>query len=167
MGLAKSMMQSYLNGLLGIRVERPAAALGTEETHDLFTIVGKVAVTFLSGFVTETLETIAADIRIQIYNSVTTVATALDNGVCASSNIAAGNWLQFPDVTTGQPCTWVDAVVPVANYVHGVLCGCGTGLICEPGSVQLVVSANPSAEGAVKWILYYIPISKNGEVRAA
>lgn len=167
MGLAQAMRQSYMNGLLGRRVERAPAALGETGNVSLFTITGKVIITFLSAYVVTVTTALAATIRLSIYNSVTAVATVLDNGTCATNAIAAGSWLQFPDDSAASPLTWVDAVVPVAGYVHGVLCGCGTGLVCEPGVVRLIIAANDSTTGTVKWVLYYIPVSRNGKVVTA
>lgn len=161
MGFAGMARQSYLNGGLGIRVERPAAALGVQGNRTLFTVVGQVFITFLTGYVTAILAAVAATVNIQLVSVAGTVN--LGSGAVATNGIAAGSFLQFPDVAAAQPFTWVTNLITVANYAQGVGLG-AQGWAMSTGSVRAVIGGADSTTGAVRWTCFYIPISENGRM---
>ena len=159
MGLRAEVQQARAQA--GIRVTRPATALGNIGNHDIFTITGPVLIKRLTGVVTVILAAVAATIRLQL-NSIGG-AVALDSATLASNGIAAGSMLQLPDVSTANTLAWVNAVVPIAGYALGVGAD-GIGLMANGGTIRLVVGGANSSTGAVQWIVVYSPLTDQSRI---
>jgi hypothetical protein len=160
---ARTVKQSYLNGGLGLRVERPAAAQGVVGTRAIFTIRGQVAITLLEGFcVTQVAGGGATTLQLRLAGVAGNVN--LGSAACASQNIGVGSFLRFPDAAAAQPIVWVASdVAPIANYTH-------TGLvayIATTGTIDIVVAAADNLTGSIRWTCFYIPISEAGRVTLA
>jgi hypothetical protein len=162
MGLAKTMQQSYLNGGLGVRVERPAAALGVQGTRAIFNINGQVEITLLVGYCVTVMASVGvADLQVLLIQAAGNIN--LGNAVCASQNIAAGSFLNFPDAIATTPIVWTASdLVPIATYTHvGQL-----RYIANTGTISITVGTADQTTGSVRWTCFYIPISRNGRVSA-
>lgn len=170
MGFAALMRRSYVNGGLGLKVETGERVGGDQnDVVGVFNITGEVMVTFLTAQVVLVTEDDTETIRVYHYNTQTTNSTYF-SAVGVLANIAAGNLLQFPDLTT-DVCTFVDAITPTtliaAPQFFGFLGGFGLSSLMSTGQIRYIIETGDEAEGLLKWYLYYIPISWDGEVTPA
>ncbi len=163
MSLSQNVKKAFINGGLGIRVLRTPAPLGTGvATFPIFTVTGPVMITLLTGYVTAQLTAVAATLRLQLVSVAGTVG--LDNGALASNGIAAGFFLQLPDISTVAPCTWVPTLQALANYTIGAGLG-SINLGTSTGNISYIQGgAVISNTGAVQWICFYIPLVDGAQI---
>ncbi|WP_326646063.1 hypothetical protein OG884_15540 [Streptosporangium sp. NBC_01755] len=138
--------------LLGSRVEKATGALAAE-TKALFTVSGgKVLITSIVGEVTTAI-TAANSYKLQ-HNP--TVGATKD--LCAATDIGttdtpAGNLLGFQGLTGDSILTGPGAVPTIKQPI-----------VLTPGSVEHV---SAGTDGAITWVLTYIPLDDNAAVVAA
>lgn len=145
---------------------RPAAALGTIATHNLFTITDTVLVQMVVGEVIADLQTAATTILLQVANTDRATLTALATGVLNVSAEPAGTLWQLGDLGGTSPLRAVDVTVPLATYALGVLTGT-IGIVCAAGSIQLVITGADNTTGSAVWYCMWVPLQPNARVIAA
>lgn len=138
--------------LFGTRVSKPTGTL-TAATVGLFTVVGgKVLVTSIVGEVTTAI-TVANSYKLQ-HNP--TVGTTKD--LCAATDIGttdtpAGNLLGFQGLTGDSLLTGPGAVPTLKQP-----------LVLTAGSIEHV---SAGTDGAITWVLTYVPLDDGASITAA
>ncbi|WP_367138861.1 MULTISPECIES: hypothetical protein [Streptomyces] len=138
--------------LLGSRVEKATGTLASE-TKTLFTIAGgKVLITSIVGEVTTTI-TVANSYKLQANP---TVGTTKD--LCAATDIGttdtpAGNLLGFQGLTGDSILTGPGAVPTIKQPI-----------VVNTGTIEHV---SAGTDGAITWVLTYIPLDDGASVVAA
>jgi hypothetical protein len=164
MGLGQTIGQ--LGGglaALGVRVERPAAAVPQNAVDPLFHVYhGKILLTSIMGQVTVAI-TSAGNANTKLVHTPTT-GLAAQTDLCAVLDLAAGN--------NGA----VDAVLTIDGTVGNPLLSDEKGgvddaslpvlLILQPGVIGLSQSAADGA-GSIKWVLQYVALDKYAVVTVA
>lgn len=147
------------NGLrataLGVRVSK-AYTIATE-TKTLFTISsGIVLVTSIVGKVTTAL-TVANTVKLQANPT-----TGTTSDLCAATDLGT------TDTPAGDliSLTGVPADAPVVGIGAANLYKTGKGIFLSPGTIEQVTTG-AGADGAITWILTYVPIEDSATVVAA
>lgn len=157
MGLGQTVRQ--LGGglaALGVRVERPAAAVPQNAVDNLFVVYhGKILLTSIMGQVTVAI-TSAGNANTKLVHTPTTGAAA-QTDLCGVLDLAAGN--------NGA----VDAILTITGTVANALlsdekdgvddASLPTLLILQPGTIAVSQSVADGA-GSIKWVLQYVALDK-------
>ena len=143
---------------LGIRVDRPTAALPQSATGSIFTVAGgRIVLTSLVGEVTTVLGAVATTLAVVSTPAVGAQAT-LASATAVTSD-AVGDWLTLP------------ATSPTGALVHTAVSGAvalpalSLAVLIPVGSIQITASASDT--GSVKWSMTYIPFDDGVTVVAA
>lgn len=146
---------AMLKAVLGIRVQRATAVLPATTQAAIFTIAsGRVIVTSLVGTFTVAGSATATTLKI---TGNPTAGTDVDLATAtAVTSKEVGSIITLPAALGGA--------VTVAN-AGGTLVPIGSGLILNPGTLDIVTSATNT--GSVKWDITYVPLDDGASVAAA
>uniref|UniRef100_A0A6M3J5J5 Uncharacterized protein n=2 Tax=viral metagenome TaxID=1070528 RepID=A0A6M3J5J5_9ZZZZ len=138
--------------LMGIKVERAAQAIAITATPGLpmFTIAGGlVLVTGLLGVCTTTHGGVANTMSFELNP---TAATGANSAITATTDLGTASVVGDVAVVVGAPATG-----PLGGHVEVNVLGStsGKGIVMNNGVIGLVATA---ANGAWRWILFYVPI---------
>lgn len=159
---------AYLKSAFGQRVSKSYSL--AVETKTLFTVSGIVLVTTLVGKVTTAI-TVANTVKL-----VANPTTGTSSDLCAATDIGttdtpAGNLLSITGAPAESMIQGIGAVgrFPVtetqATGSTNVLTGGAQGIYIAAGTIEQVTATG--ADGAVTWILTYVPIEQGATVVAA
>lgn len=152
LGIAGDLITGPLH--LGIQVERATATLPQTTQSPLFTITGGyVLVTQIVGEVTIVIQT-----QVNGTQLVGNPTVGVDTDLCADLDITA----DAVGTLYGITGILADAMLGVGP---GALQGQTVGVVLNVGSLDLDCAA--SNTGAVKWRLWYIPLSADAQMVAA
>lgn len=151
--------------LLGVRVEKDAAALVQNDAVDLFTVSGGlVVVTSLTGVVTTAVG--ANVISVNLRHTPSGGSAAALNAATAVTSDPVGT---FWGLTTGIAADLMSEQSPAGSeapnptFVHQL----HQGIILGAGTIDLLsTNADPDG-GAARWVLTYIPLDDGAAVAAA
>ena len=151
-----SARAGLLNRLLGVRVDRAAAALPGGTSGAIFTISnGVVLMTAILG---EWVGAASGACNLKITAN-PTLATAVDTDLCAVAAVATcdiGSLLSID----GTPANAL-----LAPHVGAVELQTPTGIFLQEGTLDL--DASTTITGNVKWSIWYIPAEEGAIVTAA
>lgn len=137
----------------GFRVEKAALDVTAISTKALFTITGRVLVKQIVGEVTTVIESQANAAKL-VFNPTDTGA---DTDLCATLDINA----DAVGLHYGITGTVGDAMIEGIQMVKGQV----APLVLEGGSIGLNTAA--SNTGAIKWTIWYVPLSDGAVIAAA
>ena len=145
--------QSFEALLLGLRAEKAALAITAISTKALFTITGRVLVRQIVGEVTTVIQSQANAAKL-VYNP---TAAGADTDLCATLDINA----DAEGLHYGITGTVADAMIEGVQMVKGQV----APLVLEAGSIGINTAA--SSTGAIKWTIWYVPLSDGAGIAAA
>ena len=145
--------QAFEATLLGLRVEKAALAITAISTKALFTITGRVQVRQIVGEVTTIIQAQANAGKL-VFNP---DGAGADTDLCATLELN-GDAVGLHYGITG---TIADAMIDGVQQVKGQV----APLILEAGSIGLNTAA--SSTGAIKWTIWYVPLSDGAGIVAA
>lgn len=136
----------------GTRVERATGTLAAV-TIALFTVAGgKVLITSIIGEVTTAI-TVANAYRLQHNPTVGTTSDLVAATDIGTTDTPAGNLLGFSGVKTASIVTGPGSAPTLTS-----------GIVCTAGSIE---SVSAGTDGAITWVLTYIPLDDGASIVAA
>lgn len=145
--------QIYEAMQFGYRVEKAALAITAISTKPLFTITGRVRVMQIVGEVTTVIQSQANAAKL-VFNPTDAGA---DTDLCATLDINA----DAVGLHYGITGTVADAMIEGVQMVKGQV----APLVLEGGSIGINTAA--SSTGAIKWTIWYVPLSDGAVIEAA
>ena len=143
--------------VLGIRVDRSAAAIAAG-TNPIFTVTGgRVALLGLLGEVVTTMDATLTTLQINA-NPTTGDDTVLCAASASIANVDVGCMFTLPDV--------VGTALVTSTTDGGCILSTAPRWAIRPGSIELITGVGANA-GTMKWSLWYVPIDDGAYVSAA
>ena len=138
---------------LGFRVEKAALDVTAISTKALFSVTGRVLVKQIVGEVTTVIQTQANAAKL-VFNPTDAGA---DTDLCATLDITA----DAVGLHYGITGTVSEALIEGIQMIKGQV----APLVLETGSIGLNTAA--SSTGAIKWTIWYVPLSDGAKIAAA
>lgn len=138
---------------LGFRVEKAALDVTAISTKVIFNILGRVMVKQIVGEVTTVIQSQANAAKL-VFNP---TAVGADTDLCATLDINA----DAAGLHYGITGTLADAMTEGIQSVKAQV----ASLVLEAGSIGLNTAA--SSTGAIKWTIWYVPLSDGASIAAS
>ena len=138
---------------LGFRVEKAALDVTAISNKPLFNVTGRVWVKQIVGEVTTLIQTQANNAKLVFGPT----PAGANTDICAVLDISA----DAVGLHYGITGTVADAMIEGVQMVKGQV----APLVLEEGAIGLDTSA--SSTGAIKWTIWYVPLSDGAKIAAA